>query len=66
VLVHKSILQGTIETPHGHRTGWKATATINRFDFNVQWNKVLETGSLAAGKMVDITLKLGFLKSISS
>lgn len=36
--------------------GFKATATINRKDFNLVWNKTLETGGLLIGENVDILI----------
>ncbi|HEX9614601.1 MAG TPA: YceI family protein [Bacteroidota bacterium] len=58
--------RGTIESINELRAGWKAKTTVNRFDYNVQWNKVLETGNLVAGNMVDIILSLEFRKKVSS
>jgi polyisoprenoid-binding protein YceI len=58
--------RGTIESNGKIRSGWRATITINRFDYDIHWSKVLETGGLVAGKMVDIVLKLEFQKDVSS
>ncbi len=46
----------------GTRTGWKASTTIDRFDFNLKWNQAIETGGLIVGKDVIITLNLEFVK----
>ncbi|HUL43957.1 MAG TPA: YceI family protein [Bacteroidota bacterium] len=40
------------------KAAFKATTTINRFDYGVHWNKTIETGGLVVGKDVDITLLL--------
>jgi polyisoprenoid-binding protein YceI len=51
-------LNGTLKTDRGVLAAWKATTTINRFDYNLKWNKTLETGGLMVGKDVMITLNL--------
>jgi polyisoprenoid-binding protein YceI len=51
-------LNGTLKTDRGTLAAWKATTTINRFDFNLKWNKSLETGGLIVGQDVMITLNL--------
>ena len=38
------------------RAGFTATAKINRKDFGVAWNKVMEGGGLVLGDEVDITI----------
>ena len=54
---------GSIKDPQGRtRSGYKATTTINRFDYGVQWDKETETGGLVAGKEIEITLPLEFRK----
>ncbi len=55
--------RGMIDDPWGNkRIGFKATTTINRFDFGVSWDKVLETGGLIAGRDVSITLLMQFTR----
>ncbi|MEP0822822.1 MAG: YceI family protein [Ignavibacterium sp.] len=54
--------KGTIKTPQGLVTGWTVTATINRFDYNLKWDRMIENVGLVAGKEVTITLKLEFRK----
>ena len=39
------------------RSGFTATATINRKDFGLTWNKVLEAGQLMVGEEVEITIE---------
>jgi polyisoprenoid-binding protein YceI len=53
-----AVLQGTLKTSKGMLSAWKATTTINRFDYNLKWNKTLETGGLIVGQDVTITLNL--------
>lgn len=57
-------IHGVIQDPWGGtRSGFTATARINRKDFGLGWNKVLETGQLIVGEEVDITLEIeGVLK----
>jgi polyisoprenoid-binding protein YceI len=53
-----AVLNGTIKTDRGVLSAWKATTTINRFDYNLKWSKTLETGGLVVGQDVTITLNL--------
>jgi polyisoprenoid-binding protein YceI len=53
-----TVLNGTLKTTRGVLSAWKATTTINRFDYNLKWNKTIETGGLIAGQDVIITLNL--------
>ena len=40
------------------RAGFTATTTLNRKDWNIEWNKTLDTGSVMLGDDVEITLEL--------
>jgi polyisoprenoid-binding protein YceI len=51
-------LGGTLKTDRGTLAAWSATTTVNRFDYNLKWNKTLETGGLMVGQDVTITLNL--------
>jgi polyisoprenoid-binding protein YceI len=53
-----AVLNGTLKTDRGLLSAWKATTTINRFDYNLKWSKTLETGGLMVGQDVTITLNL--------
>jgi polyisoprenoid-binding protein YceI len=53
-----AILNGTLKTEKGLLSAWKATTTINRFDYNLKWNKTIESGGLIVGQDVTITLNL--------
>ncbi len=46
----------------GTRAGFECTARINRKDFGVNWNQVLEAGSMMVGDNVDIHLELETVK----
>jgi polyisoprenoid-binding protein YceI len=54
---HKGIMT---EAGGGLRSVFKATTTIDRFDFGVKWGKMIEGGGLIAGKDVEITLSMEF------
>jgi len=54
---------GQITDPKGNtKAGFKATTTIDRFEFGVKWNRALETGELLAGREITITLLMEFNK----
>jgi polyisoprenoid-binding protein YceI len=62
-VVLEATYRGMIDDPWGNkRIGFKATTTINRFDFGVSWDKALETGGLIAGRDVSITLIMQFVR----
>jgi polyisoprenoid-binding protein YceI len=54
---------GTASAMGGTHAGFKATSKIDRFDYNLKWNKATEAGGMIAGKDVDITLNVDFKKS---
>lgn len=45
--------KGTVEAMGAVRAGFKITGTIDRFDYNVDWNKTITSG-LVVGKKIDI------------
>jgi polyisoprenoid-binding protein YceI len=53
-----AVLNGTLKTDKGLLSAWKATTTINRFDYNLKWSQTVETGGLIVGQDVTITLNL--------
>ncbi|HEY8396783.1 MAG TPA: YceI family protein, partial [Flavihumibacter sp.] len=53
-VTHGGILAGS----RGKKAGFKATTTINRFDYGLKWDRATETGGLVVGKEVEITVKL--------
>ncbi|PSR21718.1 MAG: polyisoprenoid-binding protein [Sulfobacillus acidophilus] len=54
---------GTSPDPWGHvRAGFECSARINRKDFGVNWNQVLEAGGMMVGDNVDINLELETVK----
>ncbi len=55
---------GAVKDPWGHqRAGFTLETKINRSDFGLTWNKILETGGLVVGEKVKIILEVeGVLK----
>jgi polyisoprenoid-binding protein YceI len=54
---------GIVKDPWGNtKAGFKATGMVNRFDYNLKWNKAIETGGLVAGEDVSIILNMQLLK----
>jgi polyisoprenoid-binding protein YceI len=52
-----------IKDPYGFtRIGLSATTRINRKDFGLTWNSVMEAGGLVVGDEVTITLDVQFVK----
>ncbi|HSQ75871.1 MAG TPA: YceI family protein [Bacteroidota bacterium] len=52
---------GEVKDPRGTmKSGFKATTSINRFDYGVKWDKKIEGGGLVVGETVDITLLMEF------
>lgn len=55
---------GPTKDPWGNtRVGVAATAKINRKDFDLGWNAVLETGGFVVGDEVAISLEAEFIKA---
>lgn len=53
-----------VKDPYGNtRIGLSATARINRKDFGLTWNGVLESGGIMVGEEITITIDLEFVKS---
>ncbi len=64
-VVFDVIHNGNLKTGRGLMSAWKATLAINRFDYGLKWNRMLETGGLVAGEIVNITVILELRKSLS-
>lgn len=55
---------GKFVQPDGKtRIGFEADLMINRFDYNVSWDKVLDTGGLVVGEDVEIGIQAEFLSA---
>ena len=56
--------EGTEKDPWGGtRIGFSAEAEINRKDFGMEWNMVLETGGLLVGEKVKLTVDVEAVKA---
>ncbi len=59
----ESTFRGETKDSRGNtRIAFKASTSINRFDYDVKWNAPLETGGLVVGKTVDINLNIQLIK----
>ena|ERR1700730_1581476 len=47
---------GTANMGSTVKSGFRAKTTVNRFDYNLKWDKATEAGGLVVGKDVDITV----------
>jgi polyisoprenoid-binding protein YceI len=58
-----AVFAGTVKSPWGQTVAvWKASTSINRFDYNLKWSKAIETGGLVAGDVVTINLNIELTK----
>jgi len=57
-------LKGIIKDPWGGtRAGFKATTTIDRYDFNLTYNRALESGGFLISKEVEIEINIELKKN---
>ncbi|MCU0425137.1 MAG: YceI family protein [Candidatus Kapabacteria bacterium] len=55
---------GIVKDPWGNtKAGFKAVTSINRFDYNLKWNTMLEAGGAVVGKDVKITVNIELAKA---
>ncbi|MBM3176756.1 MAG: YceI family protein [Bacteroidetes bacterium] len=45
---------GTVKTAQFTKAGFKINGSINRFDYNLKWNKTIETGGMVVGEEVQL------------
>ncbi|MCX6270672.1 MAG: YceI family protein [Bacteroidetes bacterium] len=58
-VVFDAVNQGTIKSPWGQTVSvWKASLKLNRFDYNLKWDKKIETGGFVAGDEVTVNLNI--------
>lgn len=50
--------RGSVKTQRGTVHAWKASTSINRFDYDLKWDRLTEAGGLVAGERVDINIVL--------
>jgi polyisoprenoid-binding protein YceI len=54
---------GTAKDASGkQRAAFKVNTYLNRFDYNLKWDKLTEAGGMVVDKMVNIELKLEFVQ----
>ncbi|MFY7839359.1 MAG: YceI family protein [Lacibacter sp.] len=54
---------GIATSSRGDKAGFKATTSINRFDYNLKWDRATEAGGLVVGKDVELTVLLELNKA---
>lgn len=55
---------GTIKDPWGNeRAGFALSGKLNRKDFGISWNKVLEAGGVAVGETIKLDIELEGIKA---
>jgi len=52
------VFRGVMKGKRGSKSGFSASATINRQDFNVSFSKLLDGGGLAVGNDVDLKIEI--------
>jgi len=58
-----AVYKGTVTDPWGNeKAAFTAETTINRKDFGLKWNKLLETGGLVVGEEVLVSLDIQGVK----
>jgi polyisoprenoid-binding protein YceI len=56
------IYNGIVKAWGATKAGFKLTGIINRFDYNLKWNTLLETGAAVVGKDVSINCDIQLIK----
>ena len=49
---------GILNSSRGAKTGFKAKTTLNRFDYNLKWDRATEAGGLVVAKDVQVTINV--------
>lgn len=63
----RSTLEGKIKDPYGNeRIGVSVTGSLNRTEWNLKWNSVLEAGGIMVGEIVKINVELEAVKAKES
>ncbi len=58
------IYNGSVKDPWGNiKAGFKVKGEINRFDYNLKWNTLIEAGGAVVGKTVQMIVDLELQKS---
>ena len=60
-------LEGLVKDPWGgERAGYSVTGKLNRSDFNLLWNQMLEAGGVAVGEEVKISIDVELVKQVAA
>lgn len=55
---------GKIKDPWGNeRVGFQITGKLNRFDYGLKWNSLIETGGAVVGKTININCHIELIKA---
>ena len=58
------VYNGSVKDPWGNiKAGFKVKGEINRFDYNLKWNMLMEAGGATVGKTVTLIINLELQKS---
>jgi polyisoprenoid-binding protein YceI len=49
---------GTVKTPNGEKAGFESSFTVNRKDYGIVWNRVLDAGGSVLGEDVKIVISI--------
>jgi len=56
-------IKGPVKGPYGKtHIGFEARTVINRKDYGLNWNKIMETGGLVVGEEIEIVINLEAIK----
>jgi polyisoprenoid-binding protein YceI len=62
-VVFETTYGGTVTNQGKTKAGFKARTTINRFDYNLKWNRATEAGGLVVGKEVELIVNVELNKA---
>lgn len=58
-----AIYNGEVTDPWGNvKSAWKVTGRVNRFDYGLKWNALMEAGGAVVGQDVEIDINAQFLR----
>lgn len=58
-----AVYRGQVKDPWGGtRAGWKAKSSLDRFDYGLTWNKLIESGGLVVGRTVEMDFNIELVK----
>jgi polyisoprenoid-binding protein YceI len=65
-VVLDALYEGSGKDPWGgERAGFSASASIDRREFGLQWNKALDTGGVLVGDKIELTLEIEAVKQVA-